>query len=104
MGYMKAMYMSKTITLSVDNTRKVVEQMKTANMNFSQAVNYIITTWYGMKTMIDKHEENVKIDNIKKAKIVKESPKHEADYWYCRKCNFRNKKEYKKCFICGTKK
>jgi BioD-like phosphotransacetylase family protein len=77
---MKELKVGKNVTLTLDNVLAVEQMMTKTKINFSRTLNYILSDWIKIRHSLaaagkakrDELKVSERIDDIKKAKGIKE--------------------------------
>ena len=72
------MYFGKNVSFMASNFQIVQGYMNRTRRNFSATLNIIIEQWDEFSLMIQKMKDQKHLENISKAKVVKEQPKIEV--------------------------
>ena len=71
-------FVGKNVTLSLKNVEIIRGYMNKTRRNFSKTLNIIIQQWDSISLEIMKIQEKKGIDNVLKAKVIKEDLSHES--------------------------
>jgi hypothetical protein len=77
---MEKLKLSKSVTLTMDNVLVIEQMMTKTKTNFSKTLNYVLSDWIKIRQELsragqakkDELELSKQIQDIKKAKVIKE--------------------------------